>query len=210
MLTVHAVFAGLLAARLATLLGLVLGGIAGFYGRPWDDIIMRVAEIFVVVPWFYVLIAVRAFLPLQMEPLEAFALVFVVVGVVGWGGPARLVRGVVLSARERNFVKAAQGFGASNIYLWRRHILPASLGVALTQMTLLVPLFMFTEVVLSFLGLGVGEPTPAWGNMLAAAQQYHILVSYWWMLLPALAPIPVFFTYQLLVDKLQRRLQLES
>ncbi len=78
---------------------------------------MRFAEIFITIPWFYLLIAVRAFLPLQISPVTAFLLVVSVIGIVGWSRPARLVRGVILSARERNFVLAARGFGASNAYL---------------------------------------------------------------------------------------------
>jgi peptide/nickel transport system permease protein len=199
--------AGLLAAIFSVTLGLLLGSIAGFYGGRLDDLIMRVADLFIVVPWFYLLVAIRAVLPLQMEPAATFLLVIVVIGVVGWGRPGRLVRGVVLSARERNYVLAARGFGASGSYLLRRHILPSTWGVVLTQMAVLIPQFILAEVVLSFLGLGIGEPVPSWGNMLAYAQQYHVLVSYWWMLLPGLAPIPVFFAYHVLADSLHARLQ---
>jgi len=198
-------FAGFVAAAFSALTGLLLGGIAGMYGGLIDDVAMRLAEIFITVPWFYLLIAVRAFLPLQISPVTAFMLVVVVIGMVGWGRPARLVRGVVLSARERNFVLAARGFGASNAYLLRRHLMPLTFRVLLTQMTVLIPQFILAEVILSFLGLGIGEPFPSWGNMLAQAQQYHVLVSYWWMLLPGLAPVPVFLAYHSLAEKLQER-----
>ena len=139
--------------------------------------------------------------------MVAFLLVVAVVGVVGWPRPARLVRGVVLSARERNYVLAARGFGASDFHLLRRHILPFTSAVVFTQAAILVPYFILAEVILSFLGLGIGEPFPSWGNMLAAAQQYHVLVSYWWMLLPGLAPIPVVLAYHSLADALQKRVQ---
>ena len=200
-------FAGLAAAGLSVVAGLLLGAIAGMYGGLVDDVAMRFAEIFITVPWFYLLIAVRAFLPLQISPVTAFILVVSVIGVVGWGRPARLVRGVILSARERNFVLAARGFGASNAYLLRRHLIPLTFRVVLTQMTVLIPTFILAEVILSFLGLGVGEPFPSWGNMLASAQQYHVLISYWWMLLPGLVPIPVFLAYHSLAEKLQERVK---
>ena len=200
-------FAGFVAAALSVLTGLLLGGIAGMYGGRIDDVAMRVAEVFITVPWFYLLIAVRAFLPLQISPVTAFLLVVAVIGIVGWGRPARLVRGVVLSARERNFVLAARGFGASNGYLLRRHLMPLTFRVLLTQMAVLIPQFILAEVILSFLGLGIGEPFPSWGNMLAYAQHYHVLVSYWWMLLPALAPIPVFLAYHALAETLQERVK---
>ncbi len=200
-------FAGFVAASFSVVVGLLLGGIAGMYGGRVDDVAMRVAEIFIAVPWFYLLIAVRAFLPLQISPVAAFLLVVAVIGMVGWGRPARLVRGVVLSARERNFVLAARGFGASNAYLLRRHLMPLTFRVLLTQMAVLIPQFILAEVILSFLGLGIGEPFPSWGNMLAHAQQYNVLVSYWWMLLPGLAPIPVFLAYHSLAETLQERIK---
>ena len=200
-------FAGFVAAALSVAAGLFLGAIAGMYRGRVDDVAMRFAEIFITVPWFYLLIAVRAFLPLQISPVTAFLLVVAVIGLVGWGRPARLVRGVILSARERNFVLAARGFGASNAYLLRRHLMPLTFRVLLTQMTVLIPQFILAEVILSFLGLGIGEPFPSWGNMLANAQQYHVLVSYWWMLLPGLVPIPVFLAYHSLAERLQERVK---
>jgi len=200
-------FAGFVAAAFSAITGLLLGGIAGMYGGRVDDVAMRAAEIFITVPWFYLLIAVRAFLPLQISPVAAFLLVVAVIGIVGWGRPARLVRGVVLSARERNFVLAARGFGASNAYLLRRHLMPLTFRVLLTQMAVLIPQFILAEVILSFLGLGIGEPFPSWGNMLAQAQQYHVLISYWWMLLPGLAPVPVFLAYHSLAETLQERIK---
>jgi peptide/nickel transport system permease protein len=200
-------FAGFIAAASSAITGLLLGGIAGMYGGWVDDVAMRFVEIFIAVPWFYLLIAVRAFLPLQISPVTAFLLVVAVIGMVGWGRPARLVRGVILSARERNFVLAARGFGASNAYLLSRHLMPLTFRVLLTQMAVLIPQFILAEVILSFLGLGIGEPFPSWGNMLAQAQQYHVLISYWWMLLPGLAPVPVFLAYHSLAETLQERIK---
>ena len=200
-------FSGLLAALLALAVGLTIGGLSGFYGGIVDDLIMAVAELSIALPWLYLLIAVRAFLPLQINPATAFLLVIAVIGIVGWGRPARLVRGLVMSAKERNFVLAAQGFGAPNFYLLRRHILPQVFGVVFTQAALLVPQFILAEVTLSFLGLGVGEPFPSWGNMLAGAQQYHVLTTYWWMLIPAALPIPLFAVYHTLADALDERLR---
>jgi peptide/nickel transport system permease protein len=200
-------FAGFVAAAFSAITGLLLGGIAGMYGGRVDDAAMRFAEIFITIPWFYLLIAVRAFLPLQISPVTAFLLVVSVIGIVGWSRPARLVRGVILSTRERNFVLAARGFGASNAYVLRRHLMPLTFSVLLTQMAVLIPQFILAEVILSFLGLGIGEPFPSWGNMLAQAQQYHVLVSYWWMLLPGLAPVPVFLAYHSLAETLQERIK---
>jgi peptide/nickel transport system permease protein len=197
--------AGLLGAGVTLFLGALIGMAAGFYGGWRDDLLMRAAELFLALPWLYLLFALRAFLPLAVSPLEAFLLVVVVIGMVGWARPARLVRGVVLSVKERDFVRAARGFGASDLYLLRRHILPETSSVLLTQAAILVPQFVLAEMTLSFLGLGVPEPMASWGNLLASLQQYSVLVSYWWMYLPALAIIPFFLGYLGLASALQER-----
>ena len=139
-----------------------------------------------------------------MSPLQAFFLIIAVLGAVGWARPARLVRGVVLSAKERDFVRAARGFGATSGYLLRRHILPEASSVLLTQAAILVPQFVLAEMTLSFLGLGVPEPVPSWGNLLSSLQQYSVLVSYWWMYLPALVMVPYFLGYLGLGSRLRQ------
>lgn len=199
--------AGLLAAGLSLALGLVLGAVAGFYGGWADEALMRGAELFLALPWLYLLFAIRAFLPLQINPTQALLLLIAVIGLIGWARPARLVRGVVLSARERDYVRAAKGFGATDIYLLRRHVLPQTFGVLLTQAAILVPQYILAEVTLSFLGLGVGEPVPSWGNMLASLQQYHVLASYWWMFLPGFALVPFFLGYSALANALHERVK---
>jgi peptide/nickel transport system permease protein len=195
--------AGLIGAGLTLSIGLCIGAAAGFWGGWRDEVLMRVAELFLALPWIYLLFAMRAFLPLAVPPLKAFLLVVAVIGAVGWARPARMVRGIVLSAKERDFVRAARGFGASGSYLLRQHILPETASVVLTQAAILVPQFVLAEMTLSFLGLGVPEPVPSWGNLLASLQHYNVLVSYWWMYLPALAMVPFFLGYLVLASLLQ-------
>jgi peptide/nickel transport system permease protein len=195
--------AGLLGAGITLILGLCLGGVAGYFGGWRDAVLMRVAELFLALPWLYLLFGLRAFLPLSVPPVQAFLLVIAVIGAVGWARPARLVRGIVLSAKERDFVRAARGFGASNAYLLWRHILPQTSSVLLTQAAILIPQFVLAEMTLSFLGLGLPEPVPSWGNLLSSLQQYSVLVSYWWMYLPALAMVPFFLGYLRLASLLQ-------
>jgi peptide/nickel transport system permease protein len=197
--------AGLLGAGITLFLGALIGMAAGYYGDWRDDLLMRIAELFLALPWLYLLFALRAFLPLAVSPIEAFLLVVVVIGMVGWARPARLVRGVVLSVKERDFVRAARGFGASDFHLLRQHIFPETASVLLTQAAILVPQFVLAEMTLSFLGLGVPEPMSSWGNLLASLQQYSVLVSYWWMYLPALAIVPFFLGYLGLASALQQR-----
>jgi peptide/nickel transport system permease protein len=194
--------AGPVATCLALSIGTLLGAIAGFYGKVTDDIVMAMAELFLSLPWLYMLFGVRAVLPLDLEPRQAFLVIVSLLGGIGWARPARLIRGVVLSAKQREFVLAARGFGASDLYLLRRHVLPQAGSVLLTQAALLIPQYILAEVTMSFLGLGVNEPAASWGLMLASLQQYHALVAHWWMWLPAILLIPVFFAYHALAAAL--------
>ncbi len=199
--------AGLLAAALSVSLGILVGALAGFYGGWIDELLMRGNEIFLALPWLYLLFAVRAALPLHIAEWQVFLLLLAVMGLIGWARPARLIRGVVLSAKERKFVVAARGFGASDAHLLFKHVLPQTYGVVLTQLALLIPQYVLAEVTLSFLGLGVGEPMASWGTLLSSLQQYYILSSYWWMFLPALLLIPLFLAYYTAADALQERLK---
>ena len=193
-------FAGLLASSISICLGLIVGGLAGFYGGWVDSLLMRIVDAFLAMPWLYLLLAVRAIVPLHVEPNAVFLLLIATLGAVGWARPARLIRSIALSARERDYVAAARGFGASDLYLLRRHIVPVAFPVVLTQWVLYVPQYILAEITLSFFGLGVSEPEPSWGNMLTALQQTFVLSSCWWMFAPALAVTAVSFAYQRLFD----------
>ncbi len=201
------VAAGITATLIALLLGCILGVIAGYYGRWVDESLMGVTELFLSLPWLYFLLGLRAFLPLHLSAIETFFLLTGVIGMIGWARPARLIRGLVLSLRSRNYVLAARGFGASDFYVLRRHILPETFGLLLTQAALLVPRYIAAEVMLSFFGLGVTEPIPSWGNMLGALQQYSILVSYAWLLAPAGALVVTSVLYSSLADVFHSRLE---
>ena len=194
--------AGLLGTLITLALAAFIGTISGYFGKWTDESLMGLAELFLCLPWFYFLVALRAFLPLHLNSASTFLLVICVIGSIGWARPARLVRGIVLSARNRDYVAAARGFGASDFYLIQRHIAHEAFGVLLTQAALLIPQYVTAEAVLSFFGLGIAEPLPSWGNMLSASQQYNVIVSYHWLLAPAGALVITSVIYWLLADAL--------
>jgi peptide/nickel transport system permease protein len=202
--------AGLIATLIALSVAAIIGTISGYYGKWIDESLMGSAELFLSLPWFYFLIGVRAFLPLHVSPTQTFLLLITVIGLIGWARPARLIRGIVLSARNRNYVLAARGFGGSDFYILRRHVLPETFGVLLTQAALLVPQYIAAEAALSFFGLGIAEPVPSWGNMLSVLQQYNVLVSYRWLLAPAGALLVTSVMYWLLADAVHHWLQSHS
>jgi peptide/nickel transport system permease protein len=193
---------GWLAAVISVGLGMLLGLTAGFWGGWRDSLIMRGAELFLALPWLYLLLAVRAFLPLSLSPGATALVLIAVIGGVGWARPARLVRGVTLSAKERDYVYAARGFGASAWYLATRHCLRETYSVIATQAALLIPQYILAEVTLSFIGLGVGEPVASWGNLLAPLRQFSIITSAWWMALPALIVVLTSWCFLRLEDAL--------
>jgi peptide/nickel transport system permease protein len=176
----------LLATAVSLGLAVLVGAASGFFGRRWDEVLMRCTELFLALPWLYLLLAVRGALPLDLAPEAVFLLLSVGIGALGWPRPARLVRGIVLAAKEREYVYSARGFGAPSWYLLWRHILPETKSVLWTQAGILIPQFILAEATLSFLGLGVAEPAASWGNLLSSLRDLHVLTTYWWMSLPSL------------------------
>jgi peptide/nickel transport system permease protein len=197
--------AGVLAGALSLALGTTLGGLAGFAGGWVDAAVMQASDVFLALPWFYLLLALRGALPLDVDALRALAIVVVVIGIAGWARPARLVRGVVLSAKTRDFVTAARASGGSQAYVLRSHVLPQALGVALTQASILIPQFTLAEISLSFLGLGVAEPVPSWGTLISAMLREELTAANWWMAAPAVVLVMVFLLYHAFADALHAR-----
>jgi peptide/nickel transport system permease protein len=199
------ILAGWIGAAIALFTGALVGLIAGYSGRWVDTVTMRLVELFMALPWLYLLFAVRAILPLRIETTDTFILLIAVVGIIGWARPARLVRSMVLTAKERNFVLAARAMGASNFHILRKHILPQVLALLLTMAAYLIPQFILAEVTLSFLGLGIGEPVPSWGTLLAELQKYNVLVNYWWMYAPGIALVALFLIYHWASSTIQQK-----
>jgi len=197
--------AGLLAAALALSAGLLFGCVAGFFGGWIDTAIMGASDVFMALPWLYLLLAIRAALPLAVDPGGALLAIVLVIGIAGWARPARLVRGVVLSVRTRDFVAAASASGASPARVLRSHVVPEAFSVALTQASILIPQYTLAEITLSFFGIGIGEPTPSWGTMIGAMLRQELSVAHWWLAAPAAALVCVSLLYHATADALQRR-----
>jgi peptide/nickel transport system permease protein len=196
---------GLLATALALGVGLVCGCVAGFFGGWIDAAVMAASDVFMALPWLYLLLAIRAALPLDVAPARALASIVIVIGIAGWARPARLVRGVVLSVRTRDFVAAAAASGASPARVLRSHVVPEAFSVALTQASILIPQYTLAEITLSFFGVGIGEPTPSWGTMMGAMLRQELSVAHWWLAAPALALVGVSLLYHATADALHRR-----
>lgn len=187
---------GFVAVGIATLVGVFLGSIAGYYGGWLDVVIMRFVDIMLCFPSFFLILAVIAFL----EP--SIWNIMIIIGLTGWMGVARLVRAEFLSLRERDFVLAIRSIGASDSRIIFRHILPNALSPVLVSAALGIAGAILTESALSFLGIGVQPPTPSWGNMLIAGKQ--TLGTAWWLsVFPGIAILLTVLAYNLLGEGLR-------
>jgi peptide/nickel transport system permease protein len=196
---------GLIAAAAAMLIGVVLGGVAGYAGGWLDLVIMRLAEALAAIPDLLFLIALRALFPASLDGKTVFAIVAVILAAVNWGGLARVVRGQVLSIREREYVEAARGLGAGHARILGRHVLPGISSYLAVVATLRIPGFILLESGLSFLGLGVSHPDTSWGLMLAAAQEvgYEVFLTRGWLLAPGVLIFATILAWQFVGDGLR-------
>ncbi len=187
---------GFVAVGIAAFIGTISGLIAGYFGGWVDHLLMRLVDIMLCFPTFFLILAVIA----MLEPSIWY--IMIVIGLTGWMGVARLVRAEVLSLRERDFILAARAIGASNSRIIFRHILPNALSPVLVAATLGVAGAILTESALSFLGIGVQPPTPSWGNMLTAGKDY--LEFAWWLsLFPGVAILVTVIAYNLVGEGLR-------
>ncbi len=161
-----------LATVVILLIGGTIGSIAGFFGGFVDTILMRLADVLLSIPGLPLLILVSSFY--RPGP----TLLAVVIATLSWAGVSRLVRGEVLSLRERDYIDAARVLGASNSRIIARHILPNVVPIIVVWISLVIPGLILTEASLSYLGLGVRVPTPSWGNMLQDAKQYYATAKF--------------------------------
>lgn len=169
---------GLAATGLRLLIGVIMGGLGGFYGGKVDTVIMRIADIFMSFPFLPLAITMVAI----MGP--SIYNIVMVIAIIGWPGVARIVRAEILSLREQEFMEAARALGISDRTQIIKHLLPNCLAPVIVAGTLGIAQAIILEAALSYLGLGVEMPTPTWGNMLNAAQSMHVVRELWWLWIP--------------------------
>ncbi len=189
---------GIIAVGIATLLGLFLGAIAGFYGGLTDSFIMRFVDIMLCFPTFFLILAVVAI----MEP--SIFNIMVIIGFTSWMGPARLIRGEILSLKEREFILAEKAIGASNSRIIIRHLIPNAIGPVLVNATLGIAAAILLESALSFLGLGVQPPVSSWGNILIEAKS-TLGVAWWLTIFPGLCILVTIMGFNLIAEGLKKK-----
>ncbi|MDI6843893.1 MAG: ABC transporter permease [Anaerosomatales bacterium] len=193
---------GVIAVSIAVVLGLILGGISAYYGKLWDSIIMRVADVFLAFPYILFAIALIAVLG------NGFMNVFIAIGILGWPSIARVFRSSILSVKENEYVEAARALGASDLRIMLRHIMPNAVAPIIVYATMSIGGAILTEAALSFLGMGVQPPTPSWGGMLSEARAF-MFTAPWIMLYPGFAILTTVLAFVLLGDGLRDALDVK-
>ncbi|MDZ8183442.1 MAG: ABC transporter permease [Nostoc sp. ChiSLP02] len=204
-------FIGIFGVAISFPLGLLIGGISGYFGGWTDSIIMRLAEVLMTFPSIYLLVTLGAVLPPGLSSTQRFLLIVVITSVIGWAGLARVIRGQVLSIKEREFVQASRAMGGNPFYIIVRHVLPQTATYVIISATLAVPSFIGAEAILSLIGLGIQQPDPSWGNMLSLASNASIMVLQPWLIWPpAILIILTVLAFNLLGDGLRDALDPRS
>ena len=202
---------GLVGIIISFPLGMLVGGISGYFGGIVDAVLMRFVEVLMTIPSIYLLVALAAVLPPTLTSAQRFLLIILITSFVSWSGLARVIRGQVLSVKEREFVQATQAMGGRSLYIITRHVLPQTATYVIISATLAVPGFIVAEAVLSLIGLGIQQPDPSWGNMLSSATNASILVLQPWLIWPpAFLIVTTVLSFNLLGDGLRDALDPRS
>jgi peptide/nickel transport system permease protein len=194
---------GLAGVFLSFILGILLGGVSGYYGGFIDNIVQRLIEFLGSVPTLPLWLGLSAALPPWWSPLQVYFGISIILSLVGWTGMARVVRGRFLSLREEDFVLAARLYGAGELRIILRHMLPSFTSHIIASLTLAIPGMILGETALSFLGLGLRDPVVSWGVLLQGAQNLRVVATAPWLLLPAAAVVVTVMALYLMGDGLR-------
>ncbi len=187
------------AALLSTVIAALFGGTAGYLGGRWERVVTSGIDLFLALPWLFLLMTVRALMPLNTSPVTSVVITFALLGCLGWASPARMVRAGTRTLANSDYLLQARASGVAPARLFWLHLLPNLRPILLAQFWISVPVFILSEANLSLLGLGVSEPLPSWGAMLRELENYTAVLQNPWMLAPALLLIAVVSCLQLLL-----------
>ena len=194
---------GLLGITVSFVLGIVLGGVSGYYGGWIDTVVQRLIEILRSFPLIPLWLSLSAALPVTWDPLWVFFGITLILGLVDWTGLARSVRSKVLALREEDFAQAARMMGASPTRIIGRHLVPSFMSHLIASATLSIPSMILGETALSFLGLGVRPPITSWGVLLNDAQNINVVALYPWLMLPVVPVVIVVLAFNFMGDGLR-------
>ena len=194
---------GFLALFIAFPIGMLYGGVSGYFGGLIDTLMMRIAEAIMSIPSFYLLIIMASVLPAGMTSVQRFLLITVILALIGWAGIARIIRGMVMSIKTNDYVTAAKAIGVSKRRIILKYILPQTLSFVIIAISMNVPSYILSESGLSFLGLGIQQPDASWGNMLKDSQEYVNILTRPWLLAPGFLIFVSVLSFNIIGDKIR-------
>ena len=194
---------GFVGVVIALLLGLFFGGISGYFKGKTDTVIMRVCEVIMMIPGFYLMLSLRSIFSYSLTSLQIYFAIVCIMSFIGWPGLARVVRGMALSLREREFVLAAQALGVSHTKIIWRHIIPHTFSYLVVAVSLSIPGYILGESALSLLGLGIQDPYASWGNLLSESMAIAQIKFHPWILIPGVFIFITVMAFNLLGDGLR-------
>ena len=194
---------GLVGVILSFVLGVIIGGISGYFGGTVDLLIQRFIEFVISVPTIPLWMSLSAAVPITWSPLQTYFAITIVLSVVGWAGLARVVRGKILELRENDYVMAARVAGAGNMRVLFDHLVPGFMSYLIVHLTLQVPSMILAETTLSFLRLGIRAPAVSWGTLMQDAQNVSVIAVFPWLMIPGLFVIIAVFLFNFLGDGLR-------
>jgi peptide/nickel transport system permease protein len=194
---------GIVGILLSFSVGMIVGGMSGYFAGAADTITMRLCELIMSIPALYLIISLRNTFPPGMSSSQVYAMIIIILSFIGWASMARVIRGMALSLREQQYILAARAIGQSHLRIIVRHILPNTFSYVIVAATLSVPYYILGEVVLSFLGVGIQEPQASWGLMLNAAQNTEYMQRFPWILAPGAAIFVTVLAFNFLGDGLR-------
>ncbi len=194
---------GLIGVFVSFVLGVILGGISGYFGGRVDDVIQRIIEFIMCLPTLPLWIALSAAIPNDWTGIQTFFAITIILSLVGWTGLARVVRGRLIAMREEDYVMAAKVAGTRDGAIIRRHLLPGFMSYLVVNITLAIPSMILGETTLSFLGLGIMPPEVSWGSMLQDAGNLTIIYSYPWYLIPCIFVVLAVLMFNFVGDGLR-------
>ena len=194
---------GLVGISFSFLLGIVIGGLAGYHGGIFDLIVQRIIEVLQSIPSIPLWLALAAIMPITWSPAVIYFGITVILGLLDWTGLARAVRSKLLAMREEDYVLAAQLMGANSSRIIGRHLIPGFMSHLIATATLSIPSMILGETALSFLGLGLRAPITSWGILLTEARSVNVIAFYPWLLLPMLPVVLVIMAFNFLGDGLR-------
>jgi peptide/nickel transport system permease protein len=194
---------GLIGVFISLLIGVFVGGISGYFKGKIDNVLMRLCEIVMVIPGFYLMLALRSIFSYSLNSVQIYFVIVSIMSFIGWPSVARVVRGMALALREREFVLAAHALGVPNIKIISQHIIPHAFSYIIVVASLSIPGYILGEAALSLLGLGIQDPYASWGNLLSEAMAISQLKFHPWILIPGIFIFITVMAFNLLGDGLR-------